>query len=304
MVEIDDFKCGGMDVPEENNRNYKKFAFPNENLKIIHRAEVHSFINQAQDYAKDFHEEIEIKLFYEGSSTLLVGEESIVTQPGDVVFINPYQFHSTIGYGEKKGRYHLLMIGLDFFNNDNRDLLDLRYLFIKEHVRIHTLIRGDVRLSRIVSDIVSELRTGKEMYEQIVRGLILELFVLLFRNYKSDADVKYPSDKKIRSYEIIYPAIRKIRTDFTTRASIDELAAMCNVSKYHFCRLFKESTGMTAVQYQNEYRLQIANTLLKTKEISVREIAEHCGFDDLCYFSRCYKQRFGDSPSKNRIKNK
>lgn len=283
-------------------RTYKKFEFPNENLKIKHLAEISSFINSSKNFSKDFHEEIEIKLFYEGSSTLLVGNESIVTQPGDVVFINPYQFHSTVGYGEIKGKYHLLMIGLDFFGSDNRDLFDLRYLFIKEHISINTLIRGNERISQIVADIVSELRSGKEMYEQIIRGLMLELFVMLLRDYKSENNTKYPSDKKIRNYEIIYPAIRKIRTDYTARLSVDELALMCNVSKYHFCRIFKESTSMTVVQYQNEYRLQIADTLLKTKDMSIREIAEQCGFDDMCYFSRCYKKKFGDSPLKSRLK--
>ncbi len=281
---------------------YKTFEFHDDNLQIVQLAERTSYINNIDDFPKDFHEEIEIKLFYEGSSTLLIGSESVVTEPGDVIFINPYEFHSTVGFGKQKGKYHLLIVGLDFFNNDNRDLLDLRYLFIKEQVRIQTLIRNDPTVSRIVADIVTELCGEKERYEQVVRGLMLQLFSLLLRDYKRNDAATYPADNRIRHYGIIYPAIRRIHTDYTEKLSIDELATLCNISKFHFCRIFKESTAMTAIQYQNECRLQIADTLLKTSDKSVREIAEHCGFDDVCYFSRCYKRRFGVSPLKRRAK--
>lgn len=287
---------------KEKPESYKRITFSNENFKIIHHADRISFINELEEYPKDFHEEIEIKLFYEGSSTLFVGNESIVTKPDDVIFINPYEFHSTINVGEEKGKYHLLMVGLDFFNKDNRDLLDLRYLFIKEHVSIKHLIRGNKRITSLIYNIVSELEAAGEMHQQIIRGMLLELFVLLLRDYQFLSFSHYPSDKKIRSYEVIYPAIRKIRTDYTAKMSIDELASMCGVSKYHFCRIFKESTSMTVIQYQNEYRLKIADTLLKTSDMSVGKIAEHCGFDDICYFSRCYKAKFGESPLKNRLK--
>lgn len=287
---------------KEKPEPYKRIEFSNDNFKILHHADRISCISGVEDYPKDFHEEIEIKLFYEGSSTLFVGNESIVTNPEDVIFINPYEFHTTINVGEKKGKYHLLMIGLDFFNRENRDLLDLRYLFIKEHISIKHLIRGNKRISDLISNIVNELETKKEMHQQIIRGMVLELFVLLLRDYKFLSFSHYPSDKKIRSYEIIYPAIRKIRTDYSAKTSIDELASMCGVSKYHFCRIFKESTSMTVIQYQNEYRLKIADTLLKTSDMSVGKIAEHCGFDDICYFSRCYKAKFGESPLKNRSK--
>lgn len=280
---------------------YRTFAFHNDDLKVVQLAQRTSYINNIDDFPKDFHEEIEIKLFYEGSSTLLVGSESVVTKPGDVIFINPYEFHSTVGFGEQKGKYHLLIVGLDFFQN-SRDLLDLRYLFIKEHVRIQTLIRNDPTVSRIVADIVAELCDEQERYETIVRGLMLQLFSLLLRDYKCDGTASYPADKRVRHYEVIYPAIRRIHADYTKKVSVDDLAALCNVSKFHFCRIFKESTTMTAVQYQNECRLQIADTLLKTSDKSVREIAEHCGFDDVCYFSRCYKRRFGVSPIKKRGK--
>lgn len=129
---------------------------------------------------------------------------------------------------------------------------------------------------------------------------MLELFSLLLRNYKDTTPAEYPSDKSLRYYEIIYPAVKMIRRDCSKNYSVDELADACGVSKCHFCRIFKASTSMSAIEYRNEYRLQIARVLVRTTNKSISEISLQCGFEDIAYFSRCYKRKFGHPPIKDR----
>ena len=280
-------------------KNYSIFS-EDDNLKILSCMGRAPDVNSINDFSKVFHEEIEIKLFYEGNSTLIIDKENVAAAVGDVVFINPYEFHSTIDAGGECGKYHLIMIGLDFFKGESRDMPDLRHLFIGERTKINTLIRGDERVSRIVYDISEELNQKKFMYEFAVRGLVLELFSILMREYKSDEKLDCTLDKNIRYYEAVYPAISKIRREYTKKLSIDELAAVCNVSKYHFCRIFKLATSLTAIQYQNEYRLRIADIFLENTNKGISEIAELCGFESIYYFSRCYKNTYGISPNKKR----
>lgn len=282
-------------MPKRENIKFEK-----DNFKIIICPDRISRIDNVDNFSKVFHEEIEIKYFTEGSSTLHIGNESVVTEPDDVVVINPYEFHSTVNYAEEKGKYHLLMIGLDFFSGDNRDLVDLRYIFMNERCRIQTLIRGNQRISNVITLIVEEFEKKGENYEIAVRGLVLELFALLLRDFKDTSPASLPSDKHLRYYEVIYPAIKMIRGDCGENYSIDELAEACGVSKCHFCRIFKESTSMSVVEYRNEHRLQIARVLIKTTNKSISDISLQCGFDDMAYFSRCYKKKFGYSPIKER----
>jgi len=279
---------------------YDDIIFDNSLLKIKAVPCRTSAVDSINDFSKVFHEDIEIKYFYEGSSTLCVGTENIVACPGDVVVINPYEFHSTVSNAEEKGRYHILMIGLDFFGGENNAFMDLRYIFIHQRTRITTLIKNNERIARLVRDAVLETAEGGEYYENVVRGIVLELFSLLLRDYKDSRLLNYPDDKGVRCYQVIYPAIRMIRLDSTAEHSIEELARACNVSKYHFCRIFKESTGMSAVEYRNEYRLQIADVMLKSTDKTVADVSRCCGFDDPAYFSRCYKKKYGVSPLKNR----
>ncbi len=278
---------------------YGNIVFENLDLKVTAVSHRTSTVDSINDFSKVFHEDIEIKYFYEGSSTLCVGTETVIVNAGDVVVINPYEFHSTVSNADTKGKYHLLMVGLDFFGSES-GIMDLRYIFIQQRTRISTIINGDERVSRLVRDAVLEVTEKKAHYENAVRGMVLELFSLLLRDYKDSRALDYPDSKRVRHYQVIYPAIRAIRQDSEKEQSIDELAMLCNISKYHFCRIFKETTGMSAVEYRNEFRLHTAEILLKTTDKTVAEISRRCGFDDPAYFSRCYKNKFGISPLKSR----
>lgn len=278
---------------------YDDIVFENSDLKIIAVPHRVSAVDTVDDFYKVYHEDIEIKCFYEGSSTLCIGTENIVVEAGDVVVINPYEFHSTVSNSEHKGKYHIIMIGLDFFAGEN-GFMDLRYLFIDRRTRIINHIRGNERIVSLVKNLTFEISEKKEHYENAVRGIVLELFSLLLRDYRDTKILDYPDSKTVRHYRTVYPAIHMIRADCTAEYSVEELATACNVSKYHFCRIFKEVTGLSAVDYRNEYRLQTAEVLLKTTDRTVAEISLSCGFDDPAYFSRCYKNKYGISPIKSR----
>lgn len=278
---------------------YDEIVFENEELKVNAVTCRVSAVDSINDFSKVFHEDIEFKYFYEGSSTLCIGTENIIVQPGDVVVINPYEFHATVSNADVKGKYHIIVVGLDFFGSEN-SYMDLRYLFLHQRTRIINHIRGDERLCRLIERAAVEATEKKEHYENVVRGIMLELFSLLLRNYRDASASDYPDGKAIRRYRTIYPAIHMIRADCNTEHTVDELALACNVSKYHFCRIFKEATGMSAVEYRNETRLQTAEILIKTTDMTVAEISRSCGFDDPAYFSRCYKNKYGISPLKKR----
>ncbi|MBQ9984722.1 MAG: helix-turn-helix transcriptional regulator [Oscillospiraceae bacterium] len=253
--------------------------------------------------SRTWHEEIEIKYFTEGSSTVLVDTEPIVTQPDDIILINPYEFHSTLDVGENSGKYNLLMIGMDLFSSKNLDNFDMKHLLLGRRIRFNNLIRGNSRIKQVVLNIIEELTEKDSSYELVVRGLVLELFALLLRSEVKDVVSEEYMNDNIRFYDSIEPAIEHIRTCYDQEITVDELANFCKMSKYHFCRIFKRATGMTAIQYLTEYKLSIADVLLGNSDTSISEIAHIAGFDDESYFSRCYKKSRGVSPKTVRAKN-
>ncbi len=87
---------------------------------------------------------------------------------------------------------------------------------------------------------------------------------------------------------------------YQSKISLEEVAALCNLTKPAFCRYFKKATGSTFVQFLNQYRIsQAKRLLLKGKNIT--EACYECGFESLSYFNRSFKKITGENPSEFKI---
>lgn len=259
-----------------------------------------SSINGVEADRRAIHEDIEIKCFYEGSATLLIGNETVLVEAGDVVVINPYEFHATIAYSEDKGKYHMFMIPLDYFSEgeiaEPELMLMLRtgQTFLKRHYA------NDTRMFGILMQIANEYRCKELAYESAVRGLMIQLFALIVRYGGAEAAATDADQKTLMHYKLIEPALRHIRDRYASRITVEELALMCGMSKHYFCHIFKSVIGQPAMAYLNDYRVKVADTLLGNTEKSISDIAEACGFEGANYFCRRYKNFYGISPGKRR----
>lgn len=82
--------------------------------------------------------------------------------------------------------------------------------------------------------------------------------------------------------------------------SIQDIADELGISRYHLCRVFKESQGMTLLEYIAEIRMRHAKQLLEETDLSVSEVARQVGFNNVTYFHKRFKQSFGITPNQIR----
>lgn len=275
-----------------------------EKLNIIIVPNRVSLANSAPLNRTMLHEEIEIKYFYEGSSTLLVGTQKLTARAGDVVVINPYEFHSTIACTEEKGKYHLLMIPLDYFSASGIEELELRSHLLAKRQSLRTFFQNDRRIAEIFERIILEYTEKKPYFRVAIRGLVTELFAILLREGLVSGERNSSSNDILHFYELIEPSLNHIRYNYAEKITVDKLAEICKISKYYFCRVFKAVTQKTAMEYLRDYRVNVADIMLSNTDRSVTQIAELCGFDDVNYFCRCYRMSYGVSPGKRKFKNK
>ena len=85
--------------------------------------------------------------------------------------------------------------------------------------------------------------------------------------------------------------------------TVDDICGHVHMSKYYFCRRFKELTGMTVMDYVLQTRVTLAKSMLRTSELSIGQISENCGFSSESYFCRIFKKHTGSTPLQYRRKN-
>ncbi len=91
-------------------------------------------------------------------------------------------------------------------------------------------------------------------------------------------------------------AVSYINDNIFTELDIDAISAYVHMSKYYFCRRFKETVGVTVMQYILKTRLALAKDMLSAGNASIGEVSEHCGFSSLSYFCRVFKEETAMSP--------
>lgn len=123
------------------------------------------------------------------------------------------------------------------------------------------------------------------------QGIAMQLISRFIRVGKPKLDV---DDSRI---QVVLAFIRK---HLMEDLSLDILACKANLSKDHFIRIFKRETGQTPSSYIVNRRIEYAQLLLATEDMSVKTIALQLGFEDNSYFNRVFKKITGLSPQQYR----
>jgi len=82
--------------------------------------------------------------------------------------------------------------------------------------------------------------------------------------------------------------------------SLSAVATAAGASVFHFCKVFRKSTGIKFTDYVTRVRLEDARTQLLNPNRRISEVAYDVGFQSLTQFNRTFKRVFGESPSEFR----
>jgi AraC-like DNA-binding protein len=119
------------------------------------------------------------------------------------------------------------------------------------------------------------------------RGIVYQI---LSRFFTSAHPKKRTNDVRIEQ------AIDYIRQNIFLPLKTENLASMVCLSKDHFIRLFKKETGVTPTQYITNKKMEKAQLLLATENISIYDITVKLSYTDVAYFDRVFRNTIGMSP--------
>lgn len=93
-------------------------------------------------------------------------------------------------------------------------------------------------------------------------------------------------------------AIERLRSDSDADVSLAALAAEAGLSRFHFCRAFKESTGLAPHAWLRQHRLEQAMNMLRDTDASVMSVAAALGYASQTAFTAGFRKLTGETPSE------
>lgn len=262
-------------------------------------------------YRNHKHTEFEISLILKGNGLYDTerGRENIC--PGDVFMYSTGEYHCITDIFGESDEDGMMLLNLHFSPNfvwsAGNDYLSNGYLgafFERGKETSAKLDRRNARFSDVTAmlgAIRAEFSNGGYGYEVMVKAKLLELLVLLRREFFPSAE---NGDGKNSAYALhaggIERAIDFMDKNFAGAVTLEEIAREAYMPRTYFCAVFKKLNGMTPWQYINIRRIDEALALLKHSDDTVLKIAVRCGFNNTANFNRIFKKITGLTPAEYR----
>ncbi|MBQ8589416.1 MAG: helix-turn-helix transcriptional regulator [Firmicutes bacterium] len=109
-------------------------------------------------------------------------------------------------------------------------------------------------------------------------------------------------EKSIRDAERIKMMLRFIQDHYGEELTLGQISESAMISESECLRCFHSTIETTPIQYLKDYRLQKAAELLASSRGKVSDIASQCGFQEMSYFARIFRHRYGITPTQYRSK--
>ena len=257
-------------------------------------------------------------IIYSNEANIYYGENSILLQKGDVLFI-PSGKKIPLRFGETESKT-ISSAGLtqdmeSFFKMNGVTHEKSSFSFLTIETKVFEAVNFFLSL-----DISAFIISGKTNLEHLVQQLIVEAknhtvgkerLVSLLSDQVIIEVMRYIDDNKLfveqfatnmtyfkdpRLLDIFTYIKENMQGDLSNKA----LAEIANVSEDYVGQYFKMLTGINPQDYIEYQRMEKAIQLLRTSKRSIRDIGQDVGYKDTAYFCRRFKMMFGLSAGKMR----
>ena len=147
------------------------------------------------------------------------------------------------------------------------------------------------RLEWLFEEMEEEYLLKRAYYEDVCAGLLTEFLSLSARLYAQTRSVRSVIPEKN-----MVQVCRYMASHYRENRPLEFFAEMTHLSTGRFAHAFKEYIGVSPKQYWIMLKLSAARSLISSTSLSMKDIAEAVGFDDVTYFSRLMKRHTGHPP--------
>lgn len=239
-----------------------------------------------------WHIELELIMVLQGTMHLFVDGTPYYLRAGDSLLIPDGAIH---GGSPKDCIYECIVFDLERFL-PNATKCGTRFAELRTcGARLECIFQANSKAANLISDLFQAMETESYGYEFTTTGLLWQLMgVILTQHLYLPA--KPEKQRQLRQLHAVKDVLTLIRNNYAVPLTLEDLAGKAALNPKYFCRLFRQVTGKTPIEYLNYYRIECAAELLCSTQYTITDIAFRCGFEDSSYFGRMFRRMKSISP--------
>jgi AraC-like DNA-binding protein/mannose-6-phosphate isomerase-like protein (cupin superfamily) len=256
------------------------------------------------DFPKHKHNYIEVNYVYNGELTQKVGNEKITLKKGELLFLNQHIEHEikacaqddiVINFIIQPQFFEFIFSFLSSDNMISNFIINSLFNNTQSGQFLYFTVADVESIQELVKKIILEIMNPTVLSDSSIK---LYMGLLIIELIKHSDKVENKEENSSMQY-LIVESLRYIDEHYPT-ASLYNLADQLNQTHYSLSKIIKKATNFTFKELLQEKRLSKAKELLESSHIPITEIVEEVGYDNISYFYRIFKNKYGKTPKQFR----
>ena len=250
------------------------------------------------------HPEAEFFFLEKGTVSFCVENEVYELFSGDAVFIPPFLTHNADKAPGDPCRYSALVFSLGWLSGYAGGERNLYVSTLSENRTESVMIlrHGAPEHKEILDRLSHFTGYSEQPIEKYEMRLIGEILINVQEIYNTVCERINRQIKTDASKEGIQKGVDYLLKNFDRHVTLSELSELSGYSESHFCHRFRALTGYAPFTFLNRIRVIKASERLIVSEDKITKIAADCGFDNISYFNRVFREQMGMPPRDYRTK--
>lgn len=252
-----------------------------------------------------WHDEVQITLIIEGEFTCQIGNERVVMEPGESIFINSCALHQIRPCRQSYGRLYSFIWRADMLSGGDGDM---------HHSCIENILEGEQKYIFWGKDNANCRQIRSALLK--IAGFITEkpdFFHLKIYNQLSKiwldvceySALKSPQPaldyiSRAKDEERVKNALQYMQAEYGENISLDDIARAAMTSRSELCKSFRRALDTSPKEFLMQYRIRQSIVLLENPGLRIADIAEMTGFSSPSHYGACFQKYVGCTPLQYR----
>lgn len=256
--------------------------------------------------AEHYHSFIELIYVYSGECQQRINGKDITMKQGEVCILDTNVTHSIHDAGEDDIIVNCLMKKSYFdtaflsrlSGNDVLSSFFVQSVYQSKEFNEFILFPSgkNEKIQQLIGDLLCEFFDPGLCSEEVINSYMILLFTELLRIYKEDLqDQSRQSLRNATIAEILLYIQKEYRT-----ATLKSTARYFHFHPNYLSSVIKKLTGRNFLDILHELKLKNASMLLSNSELSMRDVCQEVGYNNLSFFYKLFKNRYGITPANYR----